>query len=70
LACRAGSGGHLQTELEEADYKSKIYEAARSGFCPAGSLEQRVLALCRLLKIKGLAQPPGNIKGQHAIASN
>jgi hypothetical protein len=47
-----GSGSHLQIEPEEADYKSKIYEAVCSGFCPASSLEQRVLALCRLLKKK------------------
>jgi hypothetical protein len=63
LASRSGSGGHLQNEPEEADYKRKINEAVLSGFSGKSSVERRVLALCRLLKTKGLAILPDNIKG-------
>jgi len=63
LARRSGSGGHLQNRPEEADYKSKINEAVSGGFCGKSPVERRVLALCRLLKTKGLAVSPDDIKG-------
>jgi len=67
------SGRHLQIESEEADYQSKRYYYQRNRderFLPGEfPCLHRVLAYCRLLKTKGPALPPANIKGPNASAS-
>jgi hypothetical protein len=68
------SGRHLQIESEEADYQSKSYYYQRNRderFLPGefSLFNTGGLAYCRLLKTKGPALPPANIKGPNASAS-